>query len=91
MVAILAIGLPDSSRIKRRITNRKLSLEQTLLASILDSTNVLIWTKTKDAAKGRNRPNSILKVLENTQTEKEFKVFTSIEEFERKRAELIGE
>lgn len=91
MAAILAIGLPDSSRIKRRISNRKLTLDQTLLALILDSTNTLIWTKTKDAAKGRNRPSSVLNMLESKKEEKEYKVFNSIEEFERKRAELIGE
>lgn len=91
LVAILAIGLSDSSRIKRRIANRKLTLEQTLLAAILDGTYTLIWTKTKNAAKGRNKPNSILNMLENKKEEKEYKVFTSIEDFERKRAELIGE
>ena len=90
LVAILAIGLPDSSRIKRRIANKKLTLEETLLAAILDSTYTLLWTKTKDAAKGRNRPSSVLHVLENeTEKEKNYKVFTSVEEFERKREELI--
>jgi hypothetical protein len=91
LVAVLAIGLPDSSRIKRRIVNKKLTLEQTLQASILDGIYTLLWSKTKDALKGRNRPSSVLNILEDSKTEKEYKVFTSVEEFERKRAELIGE
>ena len=51
---------------------------------------MLLWAKTKDAQRGSNRPKSLLAELENPK-EKDFKVFNTIEDFERKRAELIGE
>ena len=89
MAAILAIGLSDSSRIKRKIVNRRLTLEETLLAAILDRESMLLWAKTKDAARGTNRPRSVLETLENPK-EKDYKVFNTIADFERKRAELIG-
>ena len=89
LVAILAIGLSDSSRIKRKAANRRLTFEETMMAAILDRTNWLLWTKTKEAQRGANKPKSILETLENPK-EKDFKVFNSIEDCERKRAELIG-
>lgn len=89
LVAILAVGLSDSSRIKRKAANRRLTFEETMIAAILDRTNMLLWAKTRDAQRGANRPKSILDALENPK-EKDFKVFNSIEDFEQKRKELIG-
>lgn len=90
LVAILAIGLSDSSRIKRKVANKRLTFEEALITAILDRTNLLLWTKTKDAQRGANRPKSLLEEFENPK-EKDFKVFNTIEDFERKRAELIGD
>lgn len=89
MAAILAVGLPDTSRIKMKIANRRLTLEQMLMTAVLDRTNMLLWSKTKDAQRGANRPKSLLEALESQPIEKDYKVFNSIEEFERKRSELI--
>lgn len=88
LVATLSCGLSNDSRIKRKIANRRLTLEETLSAATLDRLSQILWTKTKDAQKNRNRPKSILDALENP-VEREFKSFSSIEEFERKRAELL--
>ena len=63
LVATLCIGLPDSSRIKRRVAGIKTTLEESLLALIVDGINVLIWMRTKDGSKGRNRPDSLYKKL----------------------------
>lgn len=90
LVAVLAVGLPDSSRIKLKAANRRLTLEEALITAILDRTNMLLWAKTKDAQRGTNRPKSMFEALENPPKEKDFKVFNSVEDFERKRAELIG-
>lgn len=88
LAAILAIGLSDSSRIKMKIANKHLTLDQTIATAILDRTNLLLWLKTKDAQRGTNRPKSLLEALENPK-EREYKVFSTIEDFERMRAELI--
>ena len=88
LVATLSCGLSSDSRIKRKIANRRLTLDETLTAAMLDKLSQILWTKTKDAQYNRNRPKSILDALENP-PEKVYKSFSSIEEFERKRAELL--
>ena len=88
LVATLSCGLSDNSRIKRKIADRRLTLEETLMAAMVDKLSQLLWTKTKDAQHGRNRPKSILDALEKPK-EKVYKSFSSIEEFEKKRAELL--
>lgn len=90
LVAVLCSGLSDNSRIKRKVAGRKLNLEQYLLAALVDRASLLVWSKTKDAQKGLNKPKSLLDVLENSkQKDNAYKGFDSIEEYERKRAELM--
>ena len=61
--AALAAGLPPESRIRRRLTGERAGLRDQLLAVIADRLGELVWAKTKDAQKGRNRPRSILQAL----------------------------
>lgn len=63
LVATLVVGLRDDARIKQKISKSRLTVEQSLLALILDGINVLIWQRSKDGAKGRNKPESIFKKL----------------------------
>lgn len=88
LVATLSCGLSNDSRIKRKIANRRLTLDEALSAAMVDKLSQILWTKTKDAQHNRNRPKSILDALENP-PEKVYKSFSSIEEFERRRAELL--
>ena len=84
MVATLACGLSENSRIKRKISKRTIDLEQTLLAVIADRIGLLVWQKTKDGQKNRNRPKSILEVLLGQDKKKdELEVFTDQESFEK--------
>lgn len=62
-LAVLAVGLRDESRIKMKMADARLKPDIMLLVGILDRLNVLLWTKTKDAEKGRNKPKSILAEL----------------------------
>lgn len=71
LAATLAAGLPDSSRIKRKITGQTLTLEQVLLAGIVDNLKILCWMSTKDALKGRNFPDSLLDILMKGNTKSE--------------------
>lgn len=83
LVATLACGLSENSRIKRKISKRTIDLEQTLLAVIADRIGLLVWQKTKDGQKNRNRPKSILEVLLGQDKKKdELEVFTDQESFE---------
>lgn len=65
-------------------------METLLLAGISDKMSILLWTKTKDGQSGKNRPALILDALNNVNTRmKDTVVFSSGEEFERRRRELI--
>ena len=86
--AIYAAGLPDDSRIKLKLTGRKIGLETTLLAAAVDRLSLLIWAKTKDAERGQNKPKSILEAL--TAEEDDSAEFDSIEAYEAARARVIG-
>ena len=90
LVAVLCLGLSDNSRIKRKMANRKLTLEELLLAALVDRTSLLLWSKTKDAERGVNKPKSVLAIFEQeTRQTSDYQSFNSIEDFERKRAELL--
>lgn len=85
MVAVFSYGLRDSSRIKLGISEQKIPLDTMLLAGVSDRLALLLWTKTKDAEKGRNRPDSILESLTNTKKSSNNLSFESGEDFMKVR------
>ncbi|MGQ7567235.1 DUF5361 domain-containing protein [Streptococcus suis] len=87
-VAVFACGLSESSRIKKVLSGQKEDLNILLLAGIYDTVRLLFWAKTKDGQAGRNRPNSVTQALEGSKVEREERVFSSGEEFERAMREL---
>lgn len=86
LAATLAIGLRDNARIKMRMGEIKAAPDILMLAAIVDQLNILIWSKTKDGEKGRNRPKSI---LENFTKDNAETAFLSGEDFEKARKELL--
>lgn len=85
LVATLVLGLGDNSRVKKEISNTKLTLEETILAMILDGINFICWTYTKEAKKGRPYgKKSIFKLLngEYDKDKDDLESFKTIEEFE---------
>ena len=92
-VALFAVGLRDNSRIKMLLADTKFTFSEILLINIYDALNLELWTKTKDATKGKNKPESLYKKLMgiNDQTKKESKnmTFNSAEEYEKIRRELL--
>lgn len=83
LVAALSSGLRDDSRIKMNMSGTKATPEQLLLAGIADGTNLLAWLQSKDGAKGRNRPHSILKNLIGETDVGGNVVFASGDDFDR--------
>ena len=83
-VATLACGLRNDSRIKRKINNTKLTIDQSLLALLVDTLRINNWMHTKDALKRRNMPESLYKKLIGADERKpeELRHFDSVEEFE---------
>ena len=85
MVAVFSYGLRDDSRIKMSISKQSVPLETMLLAGLSDRLALLLWTKTKDAEHGRNRPDSISESLTNVKKESSQLTFDSGEEFMKVR------
>ncbi len=81
-MATLVLGLPDHSRIKKKFQNRKLTLDQELMALILDSLNSYLW-----AVKIlKKRPKSVYELLTADPKEKDdLQAFDSIDAYEQWR------
>ena len=86
-LADLAVGLSDDSRIKRKFSETKLTISQTLQALSVDVLRIIAWQPTKDGRKGRNAPESIYKELAgmNEKKKDELQAFATAEEFEQWR------
>lgn len=84
LVATLVFGLRDDSRIKMKISENKLTLDEMLLTLMVDNLNFLAWTKTKDSQKNRNRPSSLFKRLMNLEQKQkdELMSFSTPEEYQ---------
>lgn len=91
-VAALSVGLRDDSRIKMRLSGQKIDSDTALLAAMLDRLTTLVWFKTKDGVKGRNRPDSVLAKLteeKNQNKERDYRTFQTPEAFEAARRKAV--
>lgn len=88
-IAMLCVGLRDSSRIKMKLAETKIDTETLLNATIIDQLNILIWMNTEDATKGKNRPKSVVEQLTGKLEENQVKGFDSAEEFELRRQQIM--
>ena len=62
-LATLAVGLGINSRTKMAAANMTVPIDTMLLACIVDRLSILIWQRTKDGAKNKNRPKMIADAL----------------------------
>lgn len=94
-VALFSVGLRDDSRIKMFLTDSKLTLSEILLINIYDFLKLDLWTKTKDATKGKNRPESLYEKLIGQKTQEKQNgqnmAFGSAEEYEKTRKKILEE
>lgn len=91
LAATLCVGLREDSRVKMRISEQKISMDRILLMRMVDELAFLSWTKTKDANKGKNRPESILqKVLQPKRKSEAQMAFESAEAFENAWRSITG-
>ena len=84
--SVLAWGLPQESRIKRLLSGQPVDDTTLLLAYMVDDLNFLVWARTKDGEKNKNRPKSIVEALYK---EKEIDGYKDVDEYEKTRAKLI--
>ena len=90
-LARLSCGLREDSRIKLKMKGAKAPMETILLMAILDDVRWLRWSKTKDAQKNKNMPESVLQSFLGKKERPKITAFRTAEEFERRRAEIIHE
>lgn len=90
-LAALSVGLRENSRIKMKLSGAKVKPDFLLLAAAVDRLSLLVWSKTKDAEKGRKRPKSLVEVLNGKKKESDVMAFNTAEEWERAKAKIIGE
>lgn len=94
-VALFSVGLRDDSRIKMFLTDSKFTLSEILLINIYDFLKLDLWTKTKDATKGKNRPESLYEKLIGQKTQEKQSsqnmAFGSAEEYEKTRKKILEE
>lgn len=89
LLATLCNGLRDDSRIIQKISGSKLSKRDELLALMTDRLSWLCWSKTEDAQKGKNVPQSLYNQLQGIEEQDPSKhkyndvvVFDSVDELE---------
>lgn len=88
LVATFSVGLRENSRIKMAISGLKYPFETLLIASAVDRLSILVWSKSKDAEKGRNKPKSIVEAIVGRKNERDYEVFDSPEELEKALAKF---
>lgn len=68
-VGTLVFGLSNDSRYKRAAAGIKGTTIEILISVMVDRLNDLVWLKTKNGQKGRNRPASITESVAYGKTE----------------------
>lgn len=87
-LAALCAGLREESRVMMKYSGSQQPLGIYLAAAAVDNLSMLVWTKSKDAQKNRNRPESILKSLTGKKDTKP-EGFSTAEEFEAARKRIM--
>lgn len=88
-VATFSCGLRENSRIRQEMAGIDYSVDSLLLASCADSLQFLAWCQTENAAQNINRPKSLLSIFMGQDESSDNISFTSPEEYERCRNEMI--
>lgn len=82
-IATLVCGLRDDSRVMLRLSENNLSIDRQINAMICDNLSYILWSKTKDAESGRNKPKSILNALKGVDDKSELMRFENGEDFKK--------
>ena len=88
-MATLAAGLREDSRSAMSLNGMRVTPRDLLIAAAVDRLSLLVWTKTKDAKKGRKRPKSIVEAI-TKEEKKEYTSFASPDDFEKARRKILN-
>jgi hypothetical protein len=88
--AILAAGLPAGSRSIMHLSGQTADNNTLLLAMAVDALNINNWMRSKDGAKNRNRPKSIVRqLLAQKEKDNDVQGFSDPVEFEKAKDRII--
>lgn len=87
--AVLFWGLREDARVKIKLSGASVSIDRMIAALTADRLGWLVWSKTEDARRGRNRPASVLEQLMQANQEKPVRAFHTGQEFEQMRQQII--
>lgn len=91
LLATLAVGLRDDSRIKMRLAVAKASRSELLLAAAVDRLSLLFWAQTEDGRNGINRPKSILAAIQGEdKKDGPVEAFETADDFEAEWTRITG-
>lgn len=91
LLATLAVGLREDSRIKMRLSGMKVKRTEMMLAAAVDRLSMLLWSKTEDGRNGTNRPKSVLDaILGKGNDPKDIQAYDSAEAFETDWEAITG-
>lgn len=91
LLATLAVGLREDSRIKMRLSGSKVPRSEMLLAAAVDRLSLLVWFLSDDGQKGQRRPASILDALMGEEPKPDnVMAFDSAADFETEWARITG-
>lgn len=90
LVATLSAGLPEDSRIMRKLSKRNISKSELMLAAIYDDLNTYLYSMTSNAKYGINRPASIAEKWLNITEQKENMAFDSVNSYEKAKQRILG-
>lgn len=88
--AALASGLSPDSRVRRKMSGAMAPTDITLLTAAVDRLSLLVWAQSKDAQKGRNRPQMLMDSLTaKNKKGNDVATFRTPEDFEAARTRLL--
>ena len=79
--AVFAQGLPEDSRIMRRLSGARIGVDTALAARIADGVALIAWMLSKDGQSGTNRPRSVFDVLLGADSSEAPRTYASAADF----------
>lgn len=88
--AALAQGLPEGSRMIRKLSGVRADTGSVLLARLCDGVALIAWMLSEDGRRGVRRPKSVLELLLGRPENEETELYRSPEDFLAAWDELAG-
>ena len=91
LLATLAVGLREDSRIKMNLAGARATRSELLLAAAVDRLSMLLWAQTEDGKNGVNRPPSVFTAIQGeAKNDSPVEAFETADAFEAEWARITG-